>query len=213
MELSDSFEKDMIKNIILVAVALTSIISTSCTEPEPTHEERIDRTVRTYLDDLFSKETAIASYEIDSIEINNISPKVALKIRAIDKNKELQSLIDEAKELKKKYQDKKELANMYTELGQGEDAFTSSMNSDLEELNEAFKAKKEEADLMLIEVESMYEDAEKADSTSIQYYEVIARGSVINNAGVKKSAIYPFHISKDYHILREPIELINRQRE
>jgi hypothetical protein len=202
----------MIKNILSVAVFLSSILVTSCQEQELTYEEKIEQTVHTYLDGMFAEEGSIQDYEIDSIQINDITPKIALGLQAVDKNKELQAIIDEAKELKAGYQNKKELGEMYNELGSGNDAFSESNNSSLEELNEAYKAKKELADKMLIEVEALYAKVESADTVSLEYYEVIARGTITSVKNVQKNAIYPFHISKDYKILKEPLELINRQR-
>ena len=93
-----------------------------------------------------------------------------------------------------------------------DDAFSKSNDTSLKELNEVFRTKKALADSMLIEVEALYAKVEFADSVSVEFYEVIARGTVTSVKNVQKNAIYPFHISKHYKILKDPIELINRQQ-
>ena len=61
---------------------------------------------------------------------------------------------------------------------------------------------------MIKDAEDKIEKWETADSTNIVYYEVIARGTMTSMKNVQKNSLFPFHISKDYKILKEPLDLL-----
>jgi hypothetical protein len=49
--------------------------------------------------------------------------------------------------------------------------------------------------------------APKANSIQLLYDDVTANGTITAPNGVQKNAIIPFHILKEYKIIKEPTEL------
>lgn len=52
--------------------------------------------------------------------------------------------------------------------------------------------------------------AETTDESGTAYYEVIVTGSVTSNGGVQKKIALPFHISKEYTIIKEPKDILDQ---
>lgn len=180
----------------------------SCSQNEQSHEEKIRETVETYLDEMLRNEP-ITAFTVDSIEINNISPKTVLQLEVNEYLKQLQDKSEEAKALKLEVQEALDLKLLYDDVTGGEkDDFSSSNNKSLEEKRLEFKKLKDDCDTLLKIAELKTQELENADSTSVSYYEVIAKGKITTKSNVEKSAIYPFHISKEYVILKEPLELL-----
>ena len=199
----------MLKNITFICLTISTVL-VSCAEKEKTHEEKIHDVVDSYLS-VNLKGESIQSYQIDSIQINDISSQLKMKLEVKHLTEDLQAIIDEAKELKKEYQDAKELGAMYSDLtGGNQDVFSNSSNSTIQDLKKKFEAKKKEADELLVIVEQKEAEAKVADNTNVEYFEVIAFVSVTSSTNVMKQAQSPFYISKEYKILKEPSELLNK---
>lgn len=44
----------------------------------------------------------------------------------------------------------------------------------------------------------------KADSTIVKFYDVMVKGIITIDDNVQKNVEFPFHISKDYKVIKEP---------
>lgn len=186
------------------------LIFAACSEKELTHEEKLRQVVDIYIDDMLKNEP-ITEYSIDSLEINNITQKQILKKEALEYKAKTMEAMEKAKALGKKYQSTQSLVGIIEEH-EGQGSTSNLGRTSMQEM-------KEEAELLMKEAKEMGELAKEkaqqweiADSTSIVHYEVIARGSITSSKNVKKPATFPFHISKDYKILKEPMDLLKMPR-
>lgn len=169
------------KKTLLLSILGAFALLVSCSEP--TEKEKIETVVKTYLSDLL-KDEQIDSYSIDSLIVDNVTEKQKLEKEAFEYRDLVKENLAKAKELGVQYQ----LTNLKT------------LKDDFEVLQQDIKAYSQKAQ----------ETAKKslmADSLEVLYYDVTAKGTIISTKNVQKNAIFPFHISKDYKILKEPLEL------
>jgi len=189
------------KKLLFVLSLGVLTLFTSCSEKEQTHKQQTRKTVKTYLDNLL-KDEPITGYEIDSLIIKSITKKQEIEKEAF-KYKDLATKnLNKAKELGKEYQNLKDLQSLTTGLDTSKELNT--LKQEFETLQTKIKEYSKQS-------QELAKKSLKIDSITVLYYDVIARGTITTSNNVQKNAIFPFHISKDYKILREPVELRQEQ--
>ena len=189
------------KKLLFVLSLGVLTLFTSCSEKEQTHKQQTRKTVNTYLDNLL-KDEPITGYEIDSLIIKSITKKQEIEKEAF-KYKDLATKnLNKAKELGKEYQNLKDLQSLTTGLDTSKELNT--LKQEFETLQTKIKEYSKQS-------QELAKKSLKIDSITVLYYDVIARGTITTSNNVQKNAIFPFHISKDYKILREPVELRQEQ--
>lgn len=193
---------------IVIAVAVSLV---SCSQPEPTPKELMEKSIEKYLYTLVEEETNGSteidlSIVMDSVEVvDSITRKKELGYELLKMQKNAVELAEEGKELKKQHQDKKNLAAMYSDAsGVSNDVYIKTVKDDLESLNKQYKEKAAQASEMLQKMNELEKEMTHADSTSVIYYHVIAHYKAVDNKnGKEKKAHVPFHISPKYEVLRD----------
>lgn len=192
----------MKKIIMLGCVLIVSV--TSCSEKELSHEEKLKEIVEVYVSEMVQKEPVL-DYSIDSLKISIITQKMLLEFEASDEENIAFEKLVEAKGLGEKFQDTKKLVALIEE-SEGQ---SSAVDLGLSSMREY----KDNADVLVSEAKKMIDNVKDikvrwktADSTNVVYYEVFALGTVTSLENVKKSGTFPFHISPDYKIIKEPVD-------
>lgn len=187
------------KNLLFVFIGIL-VLFTSCSEKEQTHDQKTRKIVETYIDNLL-KDESIMEYKIESLVINNITEKQDLEKEAFRYRDLALDKKDEAKKLTKDFGGIRNIAS----LG----------DVDISEQRERYEQKIKEISKEALKyselAKGLASQSLKADSTKVLYYDVVARGTITSLRNVQKNAIFPFHISKDYKILKDPIELRREQ--
>ncbi len=189
------------KKVLFVLSLGVLTLFASCSEKELTHKEQTRITVETYLDNLLKNEP-ISGYKIDSLIIKKITKKQELEKEAFKYRDLALKTLNKAKKIGKEYQSTKELQS----LANGLDA-SSTLNS----LKQQFKELQAQVKEYSKQSQELAKKSQISDSTTILFYDVIARGTITSTNNVQKNAIFPFHISKDYRIIKEPVELRKEQ--
>lgn len=183
--------KKLIKSTLVIGLLSLSVLM-SCSKKELSHEEKIKDVVEVYLTNFFKNEP-ILEFKIDSVNINNITPKIILEKEALKLNQETNEALNEATLLSEK-------AKNFQILGLS--------TEHLKEEFETYRKKAEESSAL---AQKKAQESLKADSVSVLYYDVEGRGTITTLENVQNNAIFPFHISKDYKITKEPTELRKEQ--
>ncbi len=174
------------KKSVFLFILLATLL-TSCLEKTP--KEQIETVVNIYVEDML-KDEPNAQYQIDSIKIENITEKDRLENEAVQAKILVKRKLEKAKELGKDYQILP----------------TNSTKAEFEALQAEILKLGENA-------QKWAKEAQTADSIQLLYYDVTAKGTITAPNGVQKNATIPFHISEDYKIIKDPIELQKEQLE
>ena len=199
------------KKIVLVSVVAILTLFISCSEKTP--KEQIEVVVHTYIEDMLKNEPN-AQYQIDSIKIDNITEKDRLENEAVHAQLLAKRKLEKAKELGEEYKSQNDLQAMMKSLGSSnDDTFVKSSQNDLDKMKAEFERLQAEILKLGENAQKWANEAQKADSIQLLYYDVTAKGTITAPNGVQKNAIIPFHISKEYKIIKEPTELRQEQLE
>ena len=190
----------MKKILIVLSLGVLTLFA-SCSEKELTPKQETRKVVETYLNNLF-KDEPINGYKIDSLIIKDVTKKQELEKEAFKYKDLALKTLKKAKELGKEYQSTKELQNLATGL---------DASSTLNRLKQEFETLQTKIKEYSKQSQELAKKSQIADSITVLFYDVIARGTITSTNNVQKNAIFPFHISKDYKILKEPVELRQEQ--
>lgn len=196
----------MFKSVLLSAVITASLFVVSCSSDEGMHEKEVQKVVLNYLDDFVRNELEYEEFTLDTLVVNDVSQKTQLMDEALSKNGEVQKIIDEAKVLRDEYLDIGELRSV---LGGGDRALDRAYKRDEAKLKAEFVKKRDLAGEILKEVEILRNKSKEADSVAVIYYKVIVSGDVIKANDVQRSALFRFHLSPEYKIIKEPLDFLN----
>lgn len=189
------------KNLLSIFILGVITLFFSCTQNELTHNQKAQKTVETYLDNLL-KDEPISNYNIDSLIIKDITEKQELEHEAFRYRDLSISSLEKAKDLGKEYQNKQELQSLVKSV---------DYSKDLKELKQEYETIKAKVEQYSKLAQSLAKKSLEADSVEVLYYDIVARGTITSLENVQKNAIFPFHISKEYKILKEPTELRKEQ--
>jgi len=190
------------RKLILILGSL--ILFFSCSENELSYRQQIRASVKVYLDNKVKDEPNI-KYRIDTLIISNITEKQEIEKEAFKYRDLALSTLSEMKELSIKFKDVKDLRNMMSELSNGkENAFTKSSNNDIGEMKVKFEQLQTKAKEYSKLAKKMAGKSLKADSTIVKFYDVMVKGIITIDDNVQKNVEFPFHISKDYKVIKEP---------
>jgi len=196
-------------NKIFTGLSIVGVILlTSCTQKEQSKEDNIKGVTEIYINDFFKDETDIA-YVIDSLIIKDITEKLKLENEALYNKKIALKTLNEAKSLGKDYKEKKDLHDIMLSASNGtKDAFITSSQNDLDNMKSNFEDLQAKTLEYSNNAQLLAQKSFTADSLQLLYYDVVVRTTMTSTAtNVQKKGVMPFHISKDYKIIKEPLEL------
>lgn len=200
--------------ITLPVLALIAIL-TGCSGNELSTKENLEQVVDNYMQEKFKQQMKDnpeidGSITLDSLRImDTITKKKELGLEILELKKQAQQLAEDGKNLTAEYQEKKDMLGMYSDLSQGTDSYSASMENDLEKLKSEWESKSKQANELMSKIESKLKSFKVADSIKPLYYYVFAYYTAIDNKINKKGQIVaPFHISMDFMIIKEPEEIL-----
>lgn len=205
------------RNILKLAGILIFFASiTSCgSGNELSTKENLEQVVDNYMQEKFKQQMKDnpeidGSITLDSLRImDTITKKKELGLEILELKKQAQQLAEDGKNLTAEYQEKKDMLGMYSDLSQGTDSYSASMENDLEKLKSEWESKSKQANELMSKIESKLKSFKVADSIKPLYYYVFAYYTAIDNKISKKGQIVaPFHISMDFMIIKEPEEIL-----
>lgn len=183
-------DKQKIEMNKALAVLSIGILLISCSQKAPSKEDKIKEVTEVYLVDFFKEETNL-TYEIDTLIIKEVTSKVELSNKALYLKKVSNKKLEKAKELGKEYQ--------ILPIKSTKEKF-EELQTEIIELHERAK--------------ELAQKSQIADSTKILYYDVVVRNTMTSTTNnVQKKGVFPFHISTDYKIIGEPLDLRKKQLE
>lgn len=205
------------KKIAIVTVLMSyGVFLTGCSEQKLDTEERLKQVVENYMqinikEGMKKYPEANFSLKLDSLQIKDtITAKKKLGLEVLELKKKALKLTEEGNELAEDYQDKKELLGMYSDLSQKEDAYNVSAKHDLEKIKKQWEGKSKEAEKILESINVKMDQFQKVDSIKPLYYYVFSYFTLKDNKkDTQKDVFAPFHISKDFMIIKEPEEILN----
>lgn len=200
----------MKKNVLALFLGVFTLVS-SCSGDSSTNG-KIKETVKAYLDNAAKKES-ISEYKIDSIIVKNITEKQKLEGEAFRYRDLALRKLEEVKENANEYQRKRDLHDLMLELSTSEDAFIKSNQNDLDRMKSEFESQQSEILGYSAKATEMANKSFKADSVKVLYYDVEAIVTTTSDNKVQKDLMFRFHISKDYKIIKEPLDFIDEELE